>query len=122
MKHLKSFNESFVSMKPSEANKIKFLTGFEFYRVWSDIYGYTVDGKRTVLPLERISIYKEDDKYVVEITRKPGYFKDLISAGLTGWEESWYGGGRVWSTKEEFTDIESVKDYLLSYEWYDLKN
>jgi hypothetical protein len=122
MKHLKSFNESVIGFKPSEANKIKFLTGFEFYRVWSDIYGYTVDGKRTVLPLERISIYKEDDKYVVEITRKPGYFKDLISAGLTGWEESWYGGGRVWSTKEEFTDIESVKDYLLSYEWYDLKN
>ena len=30
MKYLKSFNESAIGFKPSEADKIKFLPGFEF--------------------------------------------------------------------------------------------
>ena len=100
MKHLKSFNESVIGMKVSEADKIKFLKGFEVYRVWSDLYGYKVEGKRMILPMERISIYKQDNSFFVEVVEMPKYQR----------------------TTQEFDNLESVKDYLLSYEWYDLKN
>ena len=95
-----SQNESVIGMKVSEADKIKFLKGFEFYRVWSDLYGYKVEGKRMILPMERISIYKQDNSFFVEIVEMPKYQR----------------------TTQEFDNLESVKDYLLSYEWYDLKN
>jgi len=95
-----SQNESVIGFKPSEADKIKFLKGFEFYRVWSDLYGYKVEGKRMILPMERISIYKQDNSFFVEIVEMPKYQR----------------------TTQEFDNLESVKDYLLSYEWYDLKN
>ena len=95
-----SQNESIIGFKPSEADKIKFLKGFEFYRVWSDLYGYKVEGKRMILPMERISIYKQDNSFFVEIVEMPKYQR----------------------TTQEFDNLESVKDYLLSYEWYDLKN
>lgn len=95
-----SQNESVIGFKPSEADKIKFLKGFEFYRVWSDLYGYKVEGKRMILPMERISIYKQDNSFFVEVVEMPKYQR----------------------TTQEFDNLESVKDYLLSYEWYDLKN
>ena len=99
MKYLKSFNESVIGFKPSEADKIKFLPGFEFYRIWSDLYGYTVSGKRMNLPMERITVYKRDDKFFVEIITMPKYSVDT----------------------QEFNDIESVKNYLINYQWYDTK-
>jgi hypothetical protein len=85
-----------------------------------------IENRNKLLTSELQSIQQElqsvfQKKLLSAGVMQPGYFNDLISAGLTGWEESWYGGGRVWSTKEKFTDIESVKNYLLSYEWYDLK-
>jgi len=100
MKYLKSFNESMIGFKPSEADKIKFLPGFEFYRIWSDLYGYTVSGKRMILPMERIIIYKRDDKFFVEIT-----------STITKYSID----------TQEFNDIESVKNYLINYQWYDTK-
>jgi hypothetical protein len=100
MKYLKSFNESVIGFKPSEADKIKFLPGFEFYRMWSDLYGYTVSGKRMNLPMEKISIYKKDDKFFVEITTTTTKYS---------------------IDTQEFNDIESVNNYLINYPWYDTK-
>ena len=112
MKHIKLF-ENF-----NQFNPIIKLPGFNFFRNHSEVYGDCLIGRRDIIPTEDITIYQKNGKFQISIRRSPGYFKDLVTAGTTGWEESW-GKERQWNIREEFEDIESVVDFLTNFEWYD---
>jgi hypothetical protein len=123
MRVIKKF-ESFgynSGVKVSEVDKMKSLSDFKFNRISSDIYGYYVLGKRTILPHEEIKITKEDDKFDLTITRSPGYYvlRGIKRAGEEGWEEDWKS--REWNFRQSFTDIYSLMNFLVNYQWYDVK-
>ena len=119
MRYLKTFESLNTDIKVSEANKIKSLPGFTFFRVYSGISGYHLSGKRNTLPMESINISKDNiGNFILNIRRSPGYFKDLIAAGQDGWEEDW--NSREFNSNYKFEDIESLKEFLLNYKWYDL--
>ena len=113
MRHIKLF-ESF-----SQFNPIMKLPGFNFFRRRSEVYGDCLVGRRDILPTEDITIYQKGNTFHLSIRRSPGYFKDLISAGMPGWEEDWFKTEREWNINKEFEDIESIVDFLTSFEWYD---
>ncbi len=124
MRIIKKF-ESFgynSGVKVSEVDKLNTLSDFEFNRISSDVYGYYVLGKRTILPHEEIKITKEDDEFNLTITRSPGYYvlSGLKRAGEEGWEEDWKS--REWKTTKIFSDIQTLMNFLDNYEWYDCKN
>jgi hypothetical protein len=121
MKYLKKFEGlRYTDIKVSEANKIKSLPGFNFTRTES-FFGYNLIGKRIELPMERIEISKDGDNFILDIRRSPGYFRDMIPAGDTGWEEDW-SKERDWEFKFTFDDIESLMKFLVDYKWYDKLN
>jgi hypothetical protein len=126
MNYLKKFegfskSNSNVDIKVSEADKIRSLPGFNLFRTYSSVYGYSVTGRRSELPMESITISKkEDGEFNLHIRRSPGYFKDMIAAGMKGWEEDWSRKDRIWDFNYKFDDIESLKEFLLNYKWYDL--
>ena len=88
MNYLKKFegfskSNSNVDIKVSEADKIKSLPGFNLFRTYSSVYGYSVTGRRSELPMESITISKkEDGEFNLHIRRSPGYFKDMIAAEI----------------------------------------
>jgi hypothetical protein len=126
MNHLKKFegffkSNSHVDIKVSEADKIKSLPGFNLFRTYSSVYGYCIIGRRSELPKEDIIISKTiDDEFELKIRRSPGYFKDMIPAGIKGWEEDWNREDRTWEFNYKFDNIEELKNFLLKYKWYDL--
>lgn len=120
MKHLRLF-ENFSEIKVSEADKIKSIPGFDFSRT-KTILGYQISGRRSYFPMEYITISKDGDLFHLHIRRAPGFFKDLTTAGQEGWEEDWNREDRVWTFDEKFEDIESLRNYLLNFEWYDSMN
>lgn len=119
MKHLKRFENLdyyYEDIKVSEANKLKSLPMFDFLRRFSEIFGYYIEGKRTILPLEYINIYKKvnykgNKKFFLNIRRSPGYFTSL---DLPNCEKEC-------EFKYTFDDVKSLIEFLKDYEWYDKK-
>ena len=65
MDHLKKFegfskSNSNVDIKVSEADKIKSLPGFNLFRTYSSVHGYSVTGRRSELPMESLTISKNN--------------------------------------------------------------
>lgn len=106
MKWLKIFNESNhsnIDISRTEINKLRELNDFDFFRTES-LGVYIIIGKRKSLPMEFITITKDDsDNFNLEIRKSSGY----------------EGGG---NSKFRFETIDEIKKFLLEYEWYDLKH
>jgi hypothetical protein len=126
MNYLKKFesfskSNSYVDIKVSEADKIKYLPGFNLFRTYSGVYGYCITGRRSELPMEDITITKkENGEFKLHIRRSPGYFKGMIAAGMKGWEEDWSREDRIWEFNYKFDNILELKEFLINYKWYDL--
>lgn len=67
--------------------------------------------------MESITIYKTLDGFTLNIRRAPGYFKDL--------RKSFWSNDNIqsleWEQTYNFDDISELKDFLLSYKWYDIE-